>query len=121
MFVPGLGSRDIGLVTLALDLSFGSWAFSPASFLIRNYVCVSELGSWDVGLVTPALDLSFGSWAFGPASFSKRNHACWASIELVFWKLRLRPSFILNKKLCMFLELDFCGIALVTPALNLLF
>ena len=67
---------------------------------------VSGLGSWGVGLVTPALDLSFGSWAFGLASFSKRNHACWASIELVFWKLGLRPSFIPNKKLCVFLNLE---------------
>ena len=75
-------------------------------------MCVSGLGSWGVGLVTPALDLSFGSWAFGPASFSKRNHACWASIELVFWKLRLRPSFILNKKLSIFLELDFAALHL---------
>ena len=81
MFVSGLGSWDVGLVTSALDLSFGSWAFSPASFLIRNYV-VSGLRSWDVELVTPALDLSFGSWAFGPASFLKRNHVCFRT-----WKL----------------------------------
>ena len=78
---------------------------------------VSGLGSWDVGLVTPALDLSFGSWACGPAPFLNGNYVCsWAwklghwichlSIGLVFWKLGLRPSFILNKKLCLFLDLD---------------
>jgi len=37
MFVPGLGSRDIGLVASALDLSFGSWAFSPASFFAGHF------------------------------------------------------------------------------------
>ena len=115
MFVPGLGGWNIGLVTSALDLSSGSWAFRPASFLIRNYVC---FWTWklDVGLVTPALDLALGRWAFGPASFLKRNHACYwtwqqgrwtchSSLGLVFLKLGLRPSFILNKKLCLFLDL----------------
>ena len=78
---------------------------------------VSGLGSWDVGLVTSALDLSFGSWAFGPASFLIRNYMCfwtwtlerWTrhfSIGLVFSKLGLRPSFILDKKLCVFLNLE---------------
>ena len=35
MFVSGLGSWDVGLVTSASDLSFGSGAFGPASFLKR--------------------------------------------------------------------------------------
>ena len=74
MFVSGLGSWDVGLVTPALDLSFGSWA--------EEIMFVSGLGSWGVGLVTPALNLSFGSWAFGPASFLKRNHVCFRT-----WKL----------------------------------
>ena len=98
----------------ALDLSFGSWAFGPAAFLIRNYVC-SRLVDWEVGLVTPALDLSLRSWAFGPASFLKREYVCvwtwklgrWichSSIGLVFLKLGLRPSFILNMRLCLFLD-----------------
>ena len=51
MFVSGLGSWDVGLVTPALDLSFGSWA--------EEIMFVSGLGSWSVGLVTPALDLLF--------------------------------------------------------------
>ena len=77
----------------------------------------SGLGSWGVGLVTPALDLSFGSWACGPASFLNGNYVCswtwkqgrWTchlSIGLVFWKLGLQPSFILNKKLFLFLDLE---------------
>ena len=59
MFVSGLGSWDVGLVTPALDLSFGGWA--------EDILFVSGLGSWGIGLVTPALDLSPCSWAFGPA------------------------------------------------------
>ena len=136
MLVSGLGDSDIGLVTPALDLSFWSWAFGPASFLITNHICfwtwmlgqaqlhseseirfVSGLGTWNVWLVTPALDLSFWSWAFGLASFLIRNYVCFwtwklgrwtfhSSIGLVFWKLGLRPSFILKQKLCLFLDLE---------------
>ena len=51
MFVSGLGSWDVGLVTPALDLSFGGWA--------EDILFVSGLGSWGIGLVTPDLDLSF--------------------------------------------------------------
>merc|ERR1712103_6869 len=80
MLVPGLGSWDIGLVASALDLSFGSWAFGPASFLIRNYVC-------------------FWTWTL-------ERWTCHSSIGLVFLKLGLRPSFILNKKLYLFLDLE---------------
>ena len=87
MFVSGLGSWDVGLVTPALDLSFGSWAFGPASFLIRNYVC-------------------FWTWKLG-------RWTCHSSIGLVFLKLGLRPSFILNKKLSLFLDLE------AGPALDL--
>ena len=78
---------------------------------------VSGFGSWSVGLVTPALDLSYGSWACGPASFLNGNYVCswtwkqgrWTchlSIGLVFLRLCLRRSFILNKKLCLFLDLE---------------
>ena len=81
MFVSGLGSWDVGLITSALDLSFGSWAFGPTSFLIRSYVC-------------------FWTWTL-------ERWTCHSSIGLVFLKLGLRPSFILNKKWCVFLELDF--------------
>ena len=106
MFASGLGSWDVGLVTLALDLSFRSWAFSPASFLQRNYA--SGLEGWSTGFVTSALDLSF--WKLG-----RRNSACFwtwklgrwtchSSDGLVFWKLGLRPSFILNTKLCLLLD-----------------
>ena len=150
MFVSELGSWDVGLVTPALDLSFGSWASGPASFLNKNYVCswTWKLGHWTchlsiglvfwklglqpsfileimfvfglghsgVRLVTAALDLSFGSWACGPASFLNGNDVCswtwklehwtcYISIGLVFWKLGLQPSFILNKILCLFLNL----------------
>ena len=80
MLVPGLGSWDVGLVASALDLSFGSWAFGPASFLIRNYVC-------------------FWTWTL-------ERWTCHSSVGLVFLKLGLRPSFILNKKLCLFLDLE---------------
>ena len=80
MFVPGLGNWDIGSVTSALDLSFGSWAFGPASFLIRNYVC-------------------FWTWTL-------ERWTCHSSVGLVFLKLGLRPSFIFNKKSVLFLDLD---------------
>ena len=121
MFVSELESWGVGLVTLALDLSFGGWA--------EDILFVSGLGSWGVGLVTPALDLSFGSWACGPASFLNGNYVCswtwkqghWTchlSIGLVCLRLCLRRSFILNKKLCLFLDLE---AGLVTPALDLSF
>ena len=51
MFVSGLGSWGVGLVTPALDLSFGRWAV--------EILFVPGTGSWGVGLVTPALELSF--------------------------------------------------------------
>ena len=79
MFVFGLGHSGVRLVTAALDLSFGSWACGPASFLNGNYVC---------------------SWTW------KLEHwTCYISIGLVYWKLGLQPSFILNKILCLFLNL----------------
>ena len=73
--------------------------------------------SWDDGLFTPALDLSFGSWAFGQASFLMTNGDCfWTwmlgdgtchfSIKLVILELGLRRSFILNKKLYLFSDLE---------------
>ena len=94
---------SIGLVTLKLG------------FLERGHI-VSGLGCWDTGLVTPASDLSSWSWAFGPASFLMRNCYCFwtwmlghwtchTSIGLVSLKLGLRPSFILNENLWLFLEL----------------
>ena len=46
MFVSGLGSWGVELVTPALDLSFRSWAHDPASFLIRNYLC---FWTWKLG------------------------------------------------------------------------
>ena len=109
MLVSALGSWNVGLVTPALDLSFGSWA--------EEIMFVSGLGSWNVGLVTPALDFSFGSWAEGPASFLIGNYVCfwtwelgrwtcYSSIGLVFWKLGIRPSFTLHMKLCVFLDLE---------------
>ena len=47
LLVSGPGSWVVGLVTPAMDLSFGSWAFDPASFLIRNYDC---FWAWTLGL-----------------------------------------------------------------------
>ena len=67
-------------VTLASNLSIWSWAFGPASFLMTNYVC-------------------FWTWMLGDGT-------CHSSIRLVTLKLGLRPSFILNEKLCLFLDLD---------------
>ena len=80
VFVSGAGRCDVRLVTPALDLSPASWACGPAPVLIRNYVCfwIWELGHW----------------------------TCHLSIGLVFWELGLWRSFILNKKLCLFLDLD---------------
>ena len=77
---PLHSQKEIMLVGQALNLSFGSCALGPASFLIRNYVC-------------------FWSWIL-------RHCTCHSSIELVILKLGLRPSFILNKKLCLFLDLE---------------
>ena len=109
MFVPGLGSWNIGLVTSALDLSSGSWAFSPASFLMRYYVCfwTWKLGRWtchsSIRLVFWKLDrinyVCFWTWKL-------ERWTCHSSIGLVFWKLGLRPSFILKRKLCLFLDLE---------------
>ena len=116
MFVSGLGSWDVGLVTSPLDLSFGSWALGPASFLMRNYMCfwTWTLERWtchsSVGLVILRLGLR-------PSLILKeRTHCVWtwmlghwtchSSIGLVILKLGLRPSFILNEKLCLFLDLD---------------
>ena len=80
MFVSGPGNWNVGLVTPALDLSFASWACDPAPFLIRNYVC-------------------FWTWKL-------ERWTCHSSVGLVFWKLGLRPSFILKRKLCLFLDLE---------------
>ena len=77
---PLHSQKEIMLVGPALNLSFGSCALDPASFLIRNYVC-------------------FWSWIL-------RHCTCHSSIELVILKLGLRPSFILNKKLYLFLDLE---------------
>ena len=76
--MSGLACFDIGLVTTALDLS-SSWAFGLASFLISNYDCFRTcmLGLW----------------------------TCHRSIGLVIMKLGLRPSFILNVKIWLFLDL----------------
>ena len=60
-------------VTPASDLSIWSWAFGPASFLMRNYAC---FWTWMLGdgiCHSAALDLSIWSWAFGPASFLITN------------------------------------------------
>ena len=116
MIVSGIAYWDIGLVTPALSLSFWGWAFGTAWFIIRKNI-VSELGCWDTGLVTPASDLSPWSWAFGPASFLISNYKCfWSwmlghwtchtSVGLVILKLGLRPSFILNEKSWLSLELN---------------
>ena len=79
MSVSGLACRDFGLVTAALDLSLWSWAFGQASFLISNYDCFRTCMS--------------ARWT------------CHRSIGLVIMKLGLRPSFILNIKLWLFLDL----------------
>ena len=62
------------------------------------------------------LDLSLQHWTClleaGPKKFClswtwKLGHwTCHSSIGLVFLKLGLRPSFIPNKKLCLFLDLE---------------
>ena len=95
-------------VAAALELSFWSWAFGPASFLIRNYVCfwtwMLEHGTChsSVGLVTLILKERthcFWTWMLG----------CWTchySIGLVILKLGLRPNFFLNERLLLFLDFD---------------
>ena len=116
MCVSGLGSWSVGLVTPALDLSFGSWACGPASFLNGNYVCS---WTWKQGHWTCHLSIGLVFWKLGlQPSFILNKKSClctwklgrWtchSSIGLVALKLGLRPSFILNKKWCVFLELDF--------------
>ena len=79
MIVSGLASRDIGLVTAALDLSLWSWAFGPASFFVSNYD-------------------GFRTWMLG-------HWTCHCSTGLVIVKLGLWPSFILNIKLWLFPDL----------------
>ena len=98
MIVSGLACREVGLVTAALDLSFNlwSWAFGPASSLISNYDCFRTCMS--------------GCWT------------CDRSIGLVIMKLGLRPSFILNVKLWLFLDLHWtrhCSTGLVVLKLGL--
>ena len=54
MFVSGLGSWDVGLVTRALDLSFGNWAEEVCLFLdlearaldlsLQHWTCLFEAG-----------------------------------------------------------------------------
>ena len=116
MFASGLGHSDVGLVTPALDLSFGSWA--------EEIMLVSGLGHSDIGLVTPALDLSFWSWAFGPASFLISNcdclwtcmleqNACLSSIWLVIPKHYSAYHIMLVSGLACW------DIRLVTPACGL--
>ena len=85
----------------ALDLSLQHWTcllearrrtchFSIGLIFLEaapKKLCVSGLVNWSVGLVNPA-------------------PTCHLSIGLVFWKLGHRPSFILNTKLFLFLDLD---------------
>ena len=68
------------LVTPALDLFSWRWAIGPASFLIKNYDC-------------------FWTWMLG-------HWTCHTCIGFVNLKLNLWPSFILNDKSCLFLDLD---------------
>ena len=116
----------------ALDLSFWSWAFGPASFLIRSHYHFWTW-CWSIGLVllklglrpsfifdkksllfldldVGALDVSFWSWAFGPASFLIRNHYCFWTWMLEHWTCpsEAGPSAQLhfNKKSLLFLDLD---------------
>ena len=71
LIASGLGCRNIELVTPASDLSFWSWGFDPAPFLITNFAC---LWTWMPG-----------RWTFQ------------SSIGLVILKLGLQGKFILNK------------------------
>ena len=109
MFVSGLGSWSVGLVIPALDLSFGSWACGPASFLIGNYVC---FWTWKLGCWTCHSSIGLVFWKMGRRNFvcswnwKLGRWTCHSSIGIVFLKLGLRPSFILNKKLCLFLDLE---------------
>ena len=91
----------------ALDLSFWSWAFGPASLLIRSQYHFWTW-CWSIGLVLlklglrpssifdkksllflvldiGALGLSFWSWAFGSASFLIRSHYCFWIWLLEHW------------------------------------
>ena len=59
---------DVG----ALSLSICSWAFGPASFLVRSYDCFCQLaglGCWSIGLVLLKLGLQ-------PSFISNNNHSC---------------------------------------------
>ena len=83
-------------ITQAWDLSPWSWAFGPASFLIRNCYC-------------------FWIWMLG-------HWTCQTIIGLVILKLGLQPSFILNEKLWLFLALNVVTSDLShTPSLDLSF
>ena len=88
IIVSGIECWDIGLVTPASDLSFWSWAFGQASFLMTNGDC-------------------FWTWMLGDGT-------CHFSIKLVILELDLRRSFILNKKLYCFWTWNW-GVGLVTP------
>ena len=110
MLVSGLGCWDIGLVTPALDFSFWSWAFGPASFLISNcdclWTCMLEQNAClsSIWLVIPKL---YSAYHFMIVS----GLACWdirlvtPACGLVVWKMGLRPSCILNIELWLFLDL----------------
>ena len=79
MIVSRLACQNVGLVTAVLDLSSWSWAFSPASLLISKYYCFWTCMS--------------GHWT------------CHRSVGLVNMKLGLWPSFLLNIKSWLFLDL----------------
>ena len=112
----------------ALDLSFWSWAFDPASLLIRSHYHFWTW-CWSIGLVllklglrpssifnkksllfldldVGALDLSFWSWAFSPASFLIRNRYCFWTWMLEHWTCPFEAGPIFNEKSCLFLDLD---------------
>ena len=96
MLASGFGCWSIGLVLLKLGLR--------PSFILNH-------GVWlFLGVGVGALNLFFWSWARSQASFLYyiilvSGLRCW-SIGLPSLKPRLRPSFILNRNVLLFLDLD---------------
>ena len=115
MIVSGLASRHVGLVTAALDLSFWSWAFGPASFLTLNRN-VSAPACWDIRLVTPA---------FGLALFLSSNYDCFWTCMLAHWTCHSSIGLVIliSIKYQLVIVSGFAcwDIAFVTAALDLSF
>ena len=82
----------------ALDLSLQHWTCLFEAGTILN----KKLGLF-LDLEAGTLDLSLQHWT---CLLEARRRTCHFSIGLVFSKLSPRPSFILDKILCVFLDLE---------------